>query len=89
MHHKRPCTVNLFYLNLTSWVGCILNTGSNNSINLSAYHEDHSTETMLLNVHHDIPEVLDKKYMAALVLLDLPTAFDVFDHKCIRNIHTE
>ena len=39
-----------------------------------------ATETALLKVHRDIVEALDRKCMAALVLLDLSTAFDVIDH---------
>jgi hypothetical protein len=36
----------------------------------SAYHTGHSTETALLKIHHDIAQDLDRKCMAALVLLD-------------------
>ncbi len=50
---------------------------------LSAYRKDHSTETALLKVHHDIAAALDKKCMAALVLLDLSAAFDVIDHRIL------
>jgi len=50
----------------------------------SAYRTGHSTETALLNVHHDIAEALDRKCMAALVLLDLSAAFDVIDHKILQ-----
>jgi len=50
----------------------------------SAYRTGHSTETVLLKVHHDITEVLDRKCMAALVLLDLSAAFDVTDHKILQ-----
>jgi len=50
----------------------------------SAYRTGHSTETALLGVHHDIAEALDRKCMAALVLLDLSAAFDVIDHKILQ-----
>jgi len=49
----------------------------------SAYLTDHSTETAPLKVHRDIAEALDRKCMAALVLLDLSAAFDVIDHKIL------
>ena len=45
----------------------------------SAYRTGHSTETALLKVHHDIAGALDRKCMAALVLLDLSAAFDIID----------
>jgi len=35
--------------------------------------------TTLLEVHHDIVEALDNKYMVALVLLDLSDVFDVIE----------
>jgi len=50
----------------------------------SAYRTGHSTETALLKVHHDIAKALDRKCMAALVLLDLSAAFDVIDHKILQ-----
>ena len=40
-------------------------------------------QTVLLEAHHDIVEALDKKCMAALVLLDL-SAFDVIDHRILQ-----
>jgi len=49
----------------------------------SAYRAGHSTETALLKVHHEVAEALDRKYMAALVLLDFSAAFDVIDHKIL------
>ncbi len=52
----------------------------------SAYREDHSTNTTLLKVHHDIVETLDKKGMAALVPPDLSAAFDVTDYRIRRLI---
>ena len=50
----------------------------------SAYRTGHSTETGLLKVHHDIAEALERKCMAALVLLDLSAAFTVIDHKILK-----
>jgi len=50
----------------------------------SAYGTGHCIETALLKVHHDIAEALDRKCMAALVLLDLSVAFDVIDHKILQ-----
>jgi len=50
----------------------------------SAYRTGHSTETLLLKVHRDIVETLDRKCMAAFVLFDLSAAFDVIDHKIIQ-----
>ena len=44
----------------------------------SDYCRGHSTETVLLKVHSDIVEALDKGSMAALIVLDL--SFDVIDH---------
>ena len=40
-----------------------------------------STEIVL---HHDIAEALDKKFMAALVLLNLSSAFNVIDHRILQ-----
>jgi len=37
----------------------------------SAYRIGHSTETALLKVYHDIAEALDRKCMAALLLLSM------------------
>jgi len=50
----------------------------------SSYHTGHSTDTSLLKVHHDIAEALDRNCMAALVLLELPAAFDIIDHKILQ-----
>jgi len=44
----------------------------------------YSTETALLKVHHDIAEALDRKCMAALVLLDLFPAFVVIEDNCLN-----
>ena len=51
---------------------------------MSGYRAVYSTKTALLKVHHDIAEALDRKCMAALVLLDLSAAFDVIDHKILQ-----
>ena len=45
----------------------------------SAYRADHSTETALLKVHHDISSALDESHAVALVILDLSAAFDTID----------
>lgn len=45
-----------------------------------AYRQQHSTETVLLKVNHDIMEVLDYQSSAVMVLLDILAAFDVIDH---------
>ena len=46
----------------------------------SAYRKQHSTEKALINIQHDIVHALDSGRVAALVLLDLPAAFDTIDH---------
>jgi len=40
-------------------------------------------ETVLLKVHSDIAETLDKGYMAALIIFDLCVASDVINHLII------
>ena len=50
----------------------------------SSYREDISTDTALLEVHHDIAEALDKKCLLALVLLDLSAAVDVIDPRILQ-----
>ncbi len=45
----------------------------------SAYKAHHSTETALLNVHHDIATALDHNQAVLLILLDLSAAFDTID----------
>ena len=42
----------------------------------SAYRADHSTETALFKVHHDISSALDESHAVALGILDLSAAFD-------------
>lgn len=49
----------------------------------SAYRILHFTETALLKVHHDIVTALDSNSCAALLMLDLSEAFDVFDHSML------
>ena len=41
----------------------------------SAYRKQHSTETALIKIQHDIVLALDSGRVAALVLLDLSAAF--------------
>ena len=51
----------------------------------SAYRADHSTETALLRVHHDIAYALDSNCCAVLLMLDLSAAFDTIDHQILFN----
>jgi hypothetical protein len=50
----------------------------------SANRAGHSTETALLNVHHDITCALDQNRCTVLMMLDLSAAFDVIDHTILR-----
>ena len=49
----------------------------------SAYKPLHSTETALLKIPNDICMNMDTDKTTALVLLDLPAAFDTLDHSSI------
>ena len=51
----------------------------------SAYRKFHSTETALLRVQNDLNLAIDRKQLSALVLLDLPAAFDTIDHDILLN----
>ena len=53
------------------------------NINQYAYRAFHSTETALLKVQNDIATSMDKGTAVALVLLDLPAAFDTIDHSIL------
>ena len=46
----------------------------------SAYHANHSTETVILKVKADILHAMDKQEVSCLVLLDLSAAFDTIDY---------
>ena len=46
----------------------------------SAYRKQHSTETALIKIQHDIVQALDSGRVAALVFLELSAAFDSIDH---------
>ena len=46
----------------------------------SAYRKDHSTETAITKIHHDIIISLDKGRCTVLASLDLSAAFDTVDH---------
>ena len=46
----------------------------------SAYHQHHSTETALLQVHNDILLNMNKQHVTPLVFLDLSTTFDTVHH---------
>ena len=49
----------------------------------STYREYHSTETALLRVHNDICQAINDKKCVYVVLLDLSTAFDMFQHSVL------
>ena len=49
----------------------------------AAYRAVNSTETALIRVNNDLLNYIDKKHMAALVLLDLSAAFDTIDHSVL------
>ena len=51
----------------------------------SAYRSEHSTESALLRIQHDIMEALDGGQCVALVMLDLSAAFDVIDHNILTH----
>ena len=51
--------------------------------NQSAYHANHSTETVILKVKADILHAMDKQEVSCLVLLDLSAAFDTIDHQIL------
>ena len=46
----------------------------------SAYRENHSTETALLRIQHDLLSALDRKQCVFMVMLDLSAAFDTVNH---------
>ena len=50
-----------------------------------AYRENFSTETALLKVKTDILEVIDKKEVMCLIMLDLSAAFNTVDHHPLLN----
>ena len=52
----------------------------------SAYRADHSTETALLKVHHDIFSALDQSHAVAHVILDLSAAFDTIDQSQLLSL---
>ena len=52
----------------------------------SAYRADHSTETALLKVHHDISSALDQSHAVAHVILDLSAAFDTIDQNQLLSL---
>ena len=51
----------------------------------SAYRENHSVETLLLNVSNYILQEMDAGRITAMVLLDLSSAFDTVDHEILLN----
>ena len=50
-----------------------------------AYCAFHSTETALLKVKTDVTRALKNQEVACLILLDLSTAFNTFDHNILLN----
>jgi len=52
----------------------------------SAYRANFSTETALIRIHNDIINAIDQGDIAALVLLDLSSAFDTVDHSVLINV---
>ena len=56
----------------------------------SAYRPNHSTETALMRVQHDITKELDQDRCVALVLLDLSAAFDTINTRgVIDTLHQQ
>ena len=51
----------------------------------SAYKKNHSTETALLKVKADILQAMDNQRVVCLILLDLSTVFDTFNHQLLLN----
>ena len=51
----------------------------------SAYRQNFSTETALLQVKTDILDAMDRKEVTCLVMLDLSAAFDTISHKLLLN----
>ena len=51
----------------------------------SAYMQNFSTETALLQVKADILDAMDRKEVTCLVMLDLSAAFDTISHKLLLN----
>ena len=60
----------------------ILRHGLDNSYQ-SAYKSGHSTETVLLSIKNDIHLSLSRGEATALILLDIPAAFDAIDHSTL------
>ena len=51
----------------------------------STYRKFHFSETALLYVQNDILASLDVGHSTALLLLDLPAAFDTIDHSILTH----
>lgn len=51
----------------------------------SGFRKSHSTTTTLLKVHDDIAQVVDKKGVAILLLIDFAKAFDRVSHRKLLN----
>ena len=56
----------------------------------SAYKANHSTESALLRVKHDLLLAIDKREGVIMVMLDLKSAFDTIDHSVLlRRLHSD
>ena len=51
----------------------------------SAYKTGFSTETALIKITDDILKALDNKSFAALIMIDMSTAFDTVDYIILLN----
>lgn len=52
----------------------------------SAYRAQHSTETALIRVHHDLVTALSARRPSVVCLIDLSAAFDTVDHTILLKI---
>ena len=51
----------------------------------SVYKTNHSTETSLLKIKTDLLDVINRKEVIGLVLLDLSAMFDMISHRLLLN----
>ena len=66
----------------------LINYLANNNLHgtfQSAHKVDHSTETVMVKVQHDILYVIDSNRAVVLLLLDLSAAFDTVSHAILLN----
>ena len=52
----------------------------------SAYHQNYSTETSLINITNDILWGMENQEVTMMLILDLSTAFDTVDHSILLRI---